>query len=78
MDSIILSLCKVASVMPDSMDFMDCRPPGSSVHGILLAKILEWDDSLQSQLHSKVYIGLLWQLSGKESACQCEGHEFEP
>ena len=21
---------------------MDCRPPGSSVHGILLARILEW------------------------------------
>ena len=21
---------------------MDCRPPGSSVHGILQAKILEW------------------------------------
>jgi len=23
-------------------DAMDCRPPGSSVHGILQARILEW------------------------------------
>ena len=23
---------------------MDCSPPGSSVHGILQARILEWDD----------------------------------
>ena len=23
-------------------DFMDCSPPGSSVHGILQARILEW------------------------------------
>ena len=26
----------------DSWDPMDCRPPGSSVHGILQARILEW------------------------------------
>ena len=30
-------LCRV----PDSRDPMDCSPPGSSVHGILQAKILE-------------------------------------
>ena len=24
-------------------DTMDCSPPGSSVHGILQAKILEWE-----------------------------------
>ena len=26
----------------DSCDVMDCSPPGSSVHGILQARILEW------------------------------------
>ena len=26
----------------DSWDPMDCRPPGSSVHGIFQARILEW------------------------------------
>ena len=29
------------SVMPDC-DHMDCSPPGSSVHGIFQARILEW------------------------------------
>ena len=28
--------------MSDSCDPMDCRPPGSSAHGILQARILEW------------------------------------
>ena len=36
--SAVLS-CSVAS---DSVDPMDCSPPGSSVHGILQARILEW------------------------------------
>ena len=30
------------SVMSDSKTPMDCSPPGSSVHGILQARILEW------------------------------------
>ena len=30
------------SVVSDSCDPMDCSPPGSSVHGILQARILEW------------------------------------
>ena len=30
------------SVVSDSCDPMDCSPPGSSVHGIIQAKILEW------------------------------------
>ena len=28
--------------MSDSLQPMDCRPPGSSVHGISQARILEW------------------------------------
>ena len=28
--------------MSDTCDPMDCSPPGSSVHGILQARILEW------------------------------------
>ena len=30
------------SVMSDSSDPTDCSLPGSSVHGILQAKVLEW------------------------------------
>ena len=32
----------VCSIMSDSVWPMDCSPPGSSVHGILQARILEW------------------------------------
>ena len=34
--------CLVASVVSDSVSPMDCSPPGSSVHVILQARILEW------------------------------------
>ena len=30
------------SVMSNSCDLKDCSPPGSSVHGILQSRILEW------------------------------------
>ena len=30
------------SVVSDSSDPMDCSPPGSSIHGIFQAKVLEW------------------------------------
>ena len=32
----------VAQLYPTLCDPMDCNPPGSSVHGILQARILEW------------------------------------
>ena len=32
---------RACSVMSDSLP-MDCSPPGSSVHGILQARMLEW------------------------------------
>ena len=40
-DSISVStpVCSLASIMSNSMD---CSPPGSFVHGILQARILEW------------------------------------
>ena len=37
-----LSLCLVAQSCPTLCDPMDCSLPGSSVHGILQARILEW------------------------------------
>ena len=33
---------KVAQSCPTLYNPMDCSPPGSSVHGILQARILEW------------------------------------
>ena len=38
-------VCMHAQLLQSCMtlwDFMDCRPPGSFVHGILQARILEW------------------------------------
>jgi len=32
----------VAQLCPTLCDPMDCSPPGSSFHGILQARILEW------------------------------------
>ena len=45
---------EVAQSCPTPSDPMDCSPPGSSVHGIFQARVLEWgaiafsnnDDSL--------------------------------
>ena len=36
------SVCPVAQSCPALCDPMDCSPPGSSVHGILQARVLEW------------------------------------
>ena len=33
---------EVAQLCPTLSDPMDCSPPGSSVHGILQAGVLEW------------------------------------
>ena len=38
----LLLLLFSCQVMSDSCDPMDCSPPGSSVHGISQARILEW------------------------------------
>ena len=35
-------MCLVALLCPALCDPMDCSPPGSFVHGILQARILEW------------------------------------
>ena len=37
-----MALYVLCSVTPDSLRPMDCSPPGSSVHGILQARLLEW------------------------------------
>jgi len=33
---------KLLQLWPTLYDLMDCSPPGSSAHGILQARILEW------------------------------------
>ena len=38
----VLSLCSVIQLCPTLCGPMDCSPPGSSVHRIFQARILEW------------------------------------
>ena len=38
----VKSESEVAQSCPTLSDLMDCSPPGSSVHGILQARVLEW------------------------------------
>ena len=49
--------------MSDSSDPMDCNPPGSSVHGIFQAKVLEWGAiafSSQWIFHSYIFLLSFW------------------
>ena len=39
---ITMCVCLVAQLCPTLCSSMDCTPPGSSVHGISQARILEW------------------------------------
>ena len=39
---IFMCMCSVAQACPTLCDPMDCSLPGSSVHGILQAGVLEW------------------------------------
>ena len=43
----------VAQVCPTLCDPMDCSPPGSSVHGVLQARVLEWVASSFSRRSSQ-------------------------
>ena len=38
----VKSESEVAQSCPTLSDPMDCRPPGSSIHGIFQARVLEW------------------------------------
>ena len=37
-----VTYCCSCSVVPDSLRPMDCSLPGSSVHGIFQARVLDW------------------------------------
>ena len=41
----VKSESEVAQSCPTLSDPMDCSPPGSSVHGIFQARVLEWGDA---------------------------------
>ena len=49
----VKSESEVAHLCPTLSDPMDCCPPGSSVHGIFQARVLEWGAIAFSEMKSK-------------------------
>ena len=47
---------EVAQSSPTLSDPMDCSPPGSSVHGIFQARVLEWGAIAFSKNEVKLYL----------------------
>ena len=48
---------EVAQSCRTPSDPMDCSPPGSSIHGIFQAKVLEWGAITNIQKHINIWIG---------------------
>ena len=48
----VKSESEVAQLCPTLSDPMDCSLPGSSVHGISQARVLEWGTIAFSEIHS--------------------------
>ena len=53
---------------------MDCGPPGSSVHGIFQARVLEWGAIVFSEMTFTIFFLILWQAM---SQWWCD-HYLEP
>ena len=52
---------EVAQTCPTLSDPMDCSPPGSSVHGLFQAKVLEWVAIAFSEIPPySLFIYLFW------------------
>ena len=49
----VKSESEVAQSCPTLSDPMHCNPPGSSVHGIFQARVLEWGDTAFSVISNR-------------------------
>ena len=67
----VKSESEVAQSCPTLHDPMDCSPPGSSLHGIFQARVLEWVDRLLSVKYFLLKQSLLQQHNSKASILQC-------
>ena len=70
---LMLSEVKVDQLCPTWYDPMDCSPPGSSVHGILQARILEWVaipfSRESSQPRNRTQVFTFWAERRAKSPC---------
>ena len=53
----------ITQLCPTLCNPMDCSPPGSSVHGILQARILEWAAILPPESNERKRTGVNFYLS---------------
>ena len=63
----VKSESEVAQSCPTLSDLMDWSLPGSSIHGIFQARVLEWGDVTKLYTLKWVMWGLLWWSSGQDS-----------
>ena len=66
----VKSESEVAQSCPTLRDPMDCSPPGSSVHGIFQARVLEWGAIAFSTL-SSTFIHFKKEIYGSMVDLQC-------
>ena len=52
----VKSECEVAQLCPTLSNPMDCSLPGSSIHGIFQARVLEWGAIAFSNIYTYIYI----------------------
>ena len=57
----VKSESEVAQSCPTLRDPMDCSPPGSSVHGIFQARVLEWGAIAFSETNGQCFLNPLPQ-----------------
>ena len=68
------SKTEVTQLCPTPSDPMDCSPPGSSVHGIFQARVLEWGAMKGMATDSSI---LAWRIPWTEEVNrpQSSGHK---
>ena len=64
----VKSESEVAQSCPTLSDVMDCSPPGSSIYGILQARVLEWITISFSRRGLQLALKCLYS---QKPACQC-------
>ena len=69
----VKSESEVAESCPTLSDPMDCGPPGSSIHGVFQARILDWGESHSVVSSSLRPQGLYspWDSPGKNTGVGC-------
>ena len=68
---------KVIQSCPTPSDSMDCSLPGSSVHGIFQARVLEWGAIAFSEKCLQIVPNVPWELRGgarERQNCQIQNH----